>query len=102
LEIGFSHTESFAAVGATQPAISGREAELAELAAAASAPMQIRLLSSEADPFLEATRKLSAELRVRQVPHALSVVPGPHNARFNRGPGGIEMLLHYDRELGRR
>ncbi len=102
LEVGFSHPEAFGAVGATQPAITGREPALAELAASTATPIQIRLLSSEADPYLESTRKLSAELRVRHVPHALSVVPGPHNARFNRGPGGIEMLLHYDRELGRR
>lgn len=102
LEIGLSHPEAFGAVGATQPAITGRESRLAELAAEKRARTKIRLLSSEGDPFLEPTKKLSELLRRQEIPHELAVVPGPHNARFNRGPGGIEMLLYYDRELGGR
>lgn len=100
LEVGFSHPEAFGAVGATQPAITGRERALVDLVGALPKPPRIRLLSSEDDPYLPVTRKLSSLLRERQIAHEFGVVPGPHNARFNRGPGGIEMLLYYDRELG--
>lgn len=102
LDVGLAHPQTFGAVGATQPAIVGREAALAELAASIQRPPRIRLLSSEDDPYLDATRKLSALLRERHVAHELGIVPGPHNARFNRGPGGLEMLLYYDREFGSR
>lgn len=102
LEVGFAHPETFGAVGATQPAITGHEQAFADLAATLTPMPTIRLLSSQDDPYLASTRKLSEALRQREVAHALSVVPGPHNARFNRGPGGLEMLLYYDRELGGR
>lgn len=102
LEVGLAHPETFGAVGATQPAITGREQALATLAASTSKRPNIRLLSSDGDPFLGATQRLSELLRGQQVPHSLSVVPGPHNARFNRGPGAIEMLFHYDRLIGGR
>lgn len=100
LEVGLTHGEAFGAVGATQPAITRREQALATLATSTSSRPNLRLLSSDRDPFLAATQKLSELLREQQVPHSLSVVPGPHNARFNRGPGAIEMLFHYDRLMG--
>lgn len=101
LEVGLRHPEVFGAVGAIQPAIRGREAELAERAktAMATAPQGIRLLSSDQDPLLPVTRKLSEELRARHVPHTLVVTPGGHDYAFNQGPGSIEMLRFSDRAL---
>ncbi|HEX5660451.1 MAG TPA: alpha/beta hydrolase-fold protein, partial [Polyangiales bacterium] len=54
LEVGLRHPRVFGAVGSMQPAIRGREAALATLAAQARATQhqQIRLLSSDADPLL--------------------------------------------------
>jgi hypothetical protein len=103
LEIGFAHSEAFGAVGALQPAITGRESALADRAVAASRqrPQRLRLLSSDDDPFLGATRRMSDALRERRLTHTLTVVPGPHDYAFNRGPGGIEMLLFHDRALAR-
>lgn len=96
IEVGFRHPEAFGSVGAIQPAIRGREASLAELA---GDHQRIRLLSSERDPFLLATRTLSERLRERHVAHEIAVVPGPHDYAFNRGPGGLEMLRFHDRAL---
>lgn len=101
LEIGLAHPEAFGAVGAIQPAIRGREANLAARAAAARPRPAIALLSSDGDPLLGPTRDLSARLTAAGVAHTLTVVPGPHDYVFNRGPGGIEMLLFHDRALAR-
>ena len=42
-------------------------------------------------------RAASAEMRAREIPHELLVIPGTHGYEFNRGPGGIEMLLWHER-----
>lgn len=101
LEVGLRHPKVFAAVGSMQPAIRGREAQLADLAARARAVerQHIRLLSSDADPLLPVTRTLSSELRKRRVGHQLLVTPGGHDYAFNRGPGAIELLHFHDRAL---
>lgn len=102
LEAGLRHPEAFGAVGAIQPAITGREQGLAERAARAGwrgATQHVRLLTSEQDPLLAPTRRLSELMRERRVAHELVVLPGPHNYEFNRGPGGLEMLLFQWRAL---
>ncbi len=103
LEVGFTHPETFGVVGGIQPAVQGNEAALAERAAEAARayPQRIRLLSSDDDPFLLATRRLSTELVERRLRHRLTVVPGPHDYGFNRGPGSLELLLYHDRALAR-
>ncbi len=102
LEIGFRHPEVFGSVGAIQPAIRGRVEHLADLAARARTggfPQEIRLLTSQGDPFREPTRALSTALRERRVPHRLIELPGPHDYAFNRGPGSIELLRFHDEVL---
>jgi predicted esterase len=101
LEVGLRYPEVFGAVGTIQPAIRGREAEFAERAAKAAAqkPQALRLLSSDADPLLPVTRKLSEELRQQHVAHTLVVSPGGHDYAFNRGPGSVELLRFHDRAL---
>lgn len=101
LEVGLRFPEVFGSVGTMQPAVRGREGELAERAARAQAeaPQALRLLSSDQDPLLPVTRKLSAELRKRHVAHTLQVTPGGHDYAFNKGPGAIELLHFHDRAL---
>jgi len=101
LEVGLRFPEVFGSVGTMQPAIRGREVEFAERAARAHAvaPQALRLLSSDKDPFLQATRTLSDELRKRHVSHTLQVMPGGHDYAFNQGPGAIELLHFHDRAL---
>jgi predicted esterase len=102
LLVGLSNPEVFGAVGALQPALRVEEApQIAELARAAMAraKLQLRLVSSEADPFLAAVRAASDKLREAGVEHELLVVPGNHGYEFNRGPGGAELLLWHERVL---
>ncbi|MFO0592429.1 MAG: alpha/beta hydrolase-fold protein [Polyangiaceae bacterium] len=103
LWIGLHFADRFGAVGAMQPALRVEEApRVAKLAAEARAKnpkLRIRLLSSESDPFLEAVKAASAEMRAQGVDHDLVIVPGPHDYDFNRGPGCAEMLLWQERAL---
>lgn len=96
LEVGLSHRDVFASVGAIQPAVRGHVTEVAALLDVARPPV-LRLLSSEGDPFLGATRQLSEAWSA--VPHELLVLPGPHDYAFNRGPGAIELLFFHERAL---
>lgn len=98
LEVGLRHPETFGAVGAIQPAISERFEALA-LLPTTEADQEIRLLSSDDDPFLPPTLALSDALTARTIEHDLLVVPGPHGYAFNRGPGSIELLWFGDRAL---
>jgi iron(III)-salmochelin esterase len=101
LEVGLRYPDVFGAVGSMQPAVRGREAQLADLAEAARGTQQqaLRLLSSDADPLLPVTQELSQELRKRRIAHQLVVTPGGHDYAFNRGPGAIELLHFHDRAL---
>ncbi|MEP7119740.1 MAG: alpha/beta hydrolase-fold protein [Byssovorax sp.] len=100
LLVGLTHPEIFGVIGALQPAITVEEAPLiSDLARAANlkASIVLRLVSSEADPFLPAVRAASERLAKDGVVHELLVVPGNHGYEFNRGPGGAEMLLWHER-----
>ncbi|WP_438016372.1 alpha/beta hydrolase-fold protein [Sorangium sp. So ce315] len=102
LLVGLSHPDVFGAVGALQPAVRASEAEM--LSALARRAMErrkvaLRLVSSEADPFLPAIQTISDRLRQDGVAHELLIVPGPHDYAWNRGPGGVEMVLWHDRVL---
>lgn len=102
LQLGFMHPDVFGAVGALQPAIKVEEAEsFATMAKRAMhrAKISIRLVSSEKDPFLPAVQALSKALDEAAVRHELIVTPGPHDYEWNRGPGGVEMLLWHERVL---
>ncbi len=102
LLVGLSRPEAFGSVGALQPAI--RQGEIGMFATMAKQamdkhPFALRLVSSEADPFLPAVRALSDRLRQDGVVHELLVVAGHHDYDWNRGPGGAEMLLWHERVL---
>ena len=102
LLVGFLHADIFGAVGALQPAIKVEEAEMfASMAKRAThdKKLAIRLVSSEGDPFLAAVRALSKAFDDVGVKHDLVVTPGPHDYAWNRGPGGVEMLLWHERVL---
>ena len=102
LLVGFMHADIFGAVGALQPAIKVDEAEMFALMAKRAThdkKIDIRLVSSEGDPFLAAVRALSKALEDVNVKHDLVVTPGPHDYAWNRGPGGVEMLLWHERVL---
>jgi enterochelin esterase-like enzyme len=99
LLVAFDHPKVFGAVGALQAAFDAKEIpKLVELAAKAkkqSPTLDVRLLTSDADYFLDVNEALSSALGARKVAHTLTVVRGDHSYEFNRGPGVYEMLAHH-------
>lgn len=103
LSIGLRNPEAFAAVGGLQPAFdtdnAGAVATRAALAHQKNPGLSFRLLTSDGDYFLAATKAMSSAMKQAGVPHTLVIVPGPHDYPFNRGPAVYEMLIHHDRVL---
>jgi pimeloyl-ACP methyl ester carboxylesterase len=96
--------DEFRAVGSVQAAI--RIGEVGGLCGRASqawaggrGPEAVRLLTSDEDPFAEALHKLAVAMGTASIPVHFHKVPGPHDYSFNRGPGGLEMLLWHDSVL---
>jgi iron(III)-salmochelin esterase len=103
LAIGLRNPEAFASVGGLQPAFdldnAGPVATRAAQARQKNPALTFRLLTSDGDYFLAATKAMSSAMKAAGVPHTLVVVPGPHDYPFNRGPAVYEMLIHHDRVL---
>ncbi len=103
LVVGLAHADRFGAVGALQPAIQENEppalARRARDAMVDAARLRLRLVTSDQDYFRGATTGLHLALKSEGIEHEHLVIPGPHDYAFNRGPGGVEMLLWHDRVL---
>jgi enterochelin esterase-like enzyme len=102
LVVGFAHADRFGAIGTLQAAL--QDSEAAAFAARARAalqhgPLHVRLVTSDRDPFAGAITQLHLAFDEGRIDHEYLVIPGPHDYAFNRGPGGIEMLLWHDRIL---
>jgi hypothetical protein len=103
LLVGFAHPALFDVVATLQPAIQVAEAD--ELTRRAKGYFVkrpdgvLRLLSSDGDYFKEAVQAFDRSLDGAHLPHVTHLVKGPHDYAFNRGPGGLEMLLFHDRAL---
>lgn len=103
LLVGLARPEAFGAVAALQPAFDSAEAaaiaERAKAARVTNPRLKLRLLTSDGDYFLGATRAIARALERSGVPHEHLEVEGPHDYAFNRGPGVYEMLSFHDRVL---
>lgn len=103
LLVGFAHPDVFRTIGTLQPAIQVAEAdELSRRAKGYFAKRPagtLRLLTSDGDYFKDAVGAFDRSLETALLPHITHIVKGPHDYAFNRGPGGIEMLLFHDRAL---
>jgi len=98
---GLAHPETFGAVGALQPAVRDRqEPVLARFSASPTRPAQrIRIVTSTADSLRADVETLDTAMSSRGIAHEFRRVEGPHDYVFNRGAGGVEMLLFHDRAL---
>jgi predicted esterase len=103
LEVFLRKPEAFASAGALQAAIRPHSAEAyaarIERAFAARGKIPLRLATSSWDPGRAAHEKLAKALEKRGLPVTLSVPPGPHDQRFLREAGSLELLLWHDRAL---
>jgi hypothetical protein len=102
LIVGLAHADRFGAIGTLQAAVQDNEAGAIAArarAALANGALRIRLVTSDRDPFAGAIAQLHSAFDEGRIDHEYLVIPGPHDYAFNRGPGGIEMLLWHDRVL---
>lgn len=101
LWIGLAHPETFGAIEALQAAVRRRQDLVADrYVASATRPAQtIRLVTTDHDPLRPDVEAMSRTLTARGIAHTLLELRGPHDYIFNRGPGGVEMLLFHDRVL---
>jgi pimeloyl-ACP methyl ester carboxylesterase len=103
LEVFLRKPRLFAALGCVQGAFGSATAEryaqrLAELCAARG-PCAIQLVTSSFDPFRDASLRLAKRLSERGVSATLQDPSGPHDQRFLREVGTLEMLLFQARAL---
>jgi enterochelin esterase-like enzyme len=105
LVTGLRNPASFGAASGLQPALHHARAQewvdLARVARTKNPRLALRLLTSDGDVFRAPTTAISEAWRAAAVPHDFSVVVGPHDYPFNRGPGSIELLTWHDRILRR-
>ena len=103
LEVFLRRPEAFASIGSLQGAFSEHLADAyiprIERAFAASGRRPLRIATSSWDPGRAANERLVERLAKRDIHATLSVPPGPHDQRFLREAGSLELLLWHDRAL---
>jgi enterochelin esterase-like enzyme len=103
ITVGLLRPEAFGVIAALQAAFHSDHAEeIAERARRArqsNPALRFRLVTSNDDFFLEADTAIARALKASGIPVDFTVVTGPHDYDFNRGPGAIEMLTFHDRVL---
>jgi pimeloyl-ACP methyl ester carboxylesterase len=103
LEVFLRRPEAFATVGSLQGAIGAATVDgyvaRIERVFAAHGRRPLRIATSSWDSGRAANERLAERLAKRGIPTALSVPPGPHDQRFLREAGTLELLLWHDRAL---
>jgi len=103
IAVGLLRPEEFGAVAGLQAAFDPENTNefvaRAERALAKNPRLRLRLLTSSEDYYLAVMQRFHTALDRKGVRHDFLVVPGPHDYAFNRGVGGIEMLIYHDRVL---
>lgn len=101
--VGLSRAKAFGVVAGLQLAIDESEirqlTRLAKRARVSNPALQLRLLTSTRDYYLDVNKKLSRAWRRAGIAHSFRIAVGTHSYRFNRGPGALEMLLFHDQAL---
>jgi pimeloyl-ACP methyl ester carboxylesterase len=105
LEIFLRKPQLFGVVGCMQgafgsPLVASYARRLAEVVAQYGA-RSIHLTTTSLDPFRDATQRLAGRLSELGLPVTLTLADGPHDQRFLREAGTLEMLLYQARALNR-
>ena len=103
LEVFLRRPELFGAIGCMQGAFG---VPLADQYAARFAEVldrvgkrSLRIATSTGDGGRAASERLAKKLNQRGIAHTFSLSTGPHDQRWLREVGTLELLLHYDRAL---
>lgn len=101
IRIATARPDLFGAIGTLQPAI--LDANMVEWATALLAQKlgkrPLRIVTSTEDLYRMPLVELDKRLTAKGIAHEFAITPGPHDYPWNKGPGGIEMLLWHDRVL---
>jgi len=101
LRVGLHRPDLFGAIGTLQPSIADQP--MVEWATAMIAQKiegrPLHIVTSTEDYFRYANTLLDQRLTAKSIPHEFLLTPGPHDYPWNRGAGGVEMLLWHDRVL---
>ena len=101
IEVFLRKAEQFCGVGSAQGAFGPGQATRYAAALSATAkrvgPRSIELLSSSFDPYRPPNELLQRKLVALKQPSTLRISPGPHDQRWLRESGVIEMLVGADR-----
>jgi pimeloyl-ACP methyl ester carboxylesterase len=103
LEVFLRRPEAFASVGSLQGpfkagSVDGYAARI-ERAFTEKGRRPLRIATSSVDPGRAANERLVGLLAKRGIVATLSAPPGPHDQRFLREAGSLELLLWHDRAL---
>lgn len=103
IRIAMARPDLFGAVGALQPAILDwpQVESAAALIAQKLDGRPLRIVTSTEDLYRPTLVALDEKLTAKGVPHEFAITQGPHDYPWNKGPGGVEMLLWHDRILRR-
>jgi pimeloyl-ACP methyl ester carboxylesterase len=103
LEVFLRRPELFGAVGCMQGAfgqpLADQYVNRFEQVLSRVGHRALRIATSSADGGRAASERLSKRLAQRGIPNTFSVSTGPHDQRWLREVGTLELLLHYDRAL---
>ncbi len=106
LELFLRKAQVFGVVGCVQAAfgVSVAEAYARRIAEVMTreGPRALQLITSSYDPFRDATQRLAKRLDELGLPATLTLGDGPHDQRFLREAGTLELLLFQARALHRR
>jgi predicted alpha/beta superfamily hydrolase len=100
IEVFLRKPELFCALGTAQGAFGQNQA--ARYAAGIDAltqrvgPRPVEILTSSSDPYRRPNELFHQQLQKRKLPSRLRVSPGPHDQRWLRESGTIEMLISAD------
>jgi len=101
IRIAMTRPDLFGAIGTLQPAII--DAAMVEWATSLIAQKlgkrPLRIVTSTEDLYRWPLVELDKRLTAKGIAHEFALTPGPHDYPWNKGPGGIEMLLWHDRVL---
>lgn len=100
LEVFLRTPEAFCAVGTVQGAIgqgqAARYAAGVEAASQRHGARRVEILTSSSDPYRRPNEALHQQLQKRNLASRLRVSPGPHDQRWLRESGTVEMLVGAD------
>lgn len=100
IEVFLSKPETFCGVGTAQGAFgpnqAARYAKRLASAAGRVGPRRVEILTSTNDPYRRVNELLHRHLQEQAQASALRVSPGPHDQRWLKESGTIEMLLSAD------